>query len=150
MAESIRQQIVTAILARMSTITTANNYETDIGNSVHEFRQTDFQESELPAMDVRDVSESVEKRGGNDIFSLSIEIEAKTLGSTSGTQARDIIADISKAVGVDSSFGNLAQDTLAIRNDILSSDKNNRQISSILMAFEVRYITKSNAPYNLA
>lgn len=137
-------------MARMKTILISNNYETDIGSNVNEWRSTDLQVSELPAMDIRDTGESVEVRGGNHVCTLTVEIEVKVSGSTAGTVARDIIADIIKAIGTDTTFSSLVQETRPIQNEAIGFGQNDKKIASVLMVFEVRYLTKAFAPYNLA
>lgn len=147
---SIRQQLIDALETRLKTIQVANGYETDIGLNVNVWHTTDFQESELPAIDIRDVSESVEVRGGNHICTLTVEVEAKVSGSTSGVTMRDILADIIKAVGTDSTFTNLAQDTRPLQNDSFGFGKQDKSIASIQMTFEMRYLVKAFKPYTLA
>lgn len=150
MAESIRQQIVSAVETRLKTIKVVNGYETDIGLNINVWQTTDFQESELPAIDVRDPSEEVDVRGGNHICNLTIEIEAKVSGTTSAAAMRDIIADTIKAIGTDPTFGGLAQDTRPVTNDSFGFGQNSKKIASIVMTFEARYITKKFSPYSLA
>lgn len=147
---SVRQQIVDAVETRLKTIKTANGYETDIGLNVNVWHTTDFQETELPAIDIRDVSEVMEVRGGNHICTLTVEIEAKVSGSASGVTMRDILADIIKAVGTDSTFSNLVQETRPLQNDSFGFGKNDKLIASILMTFEMRYLVKAFKPYTLA
>lgn len=147
---SIRQQILTAIKTRLQTITVANGYETDIGSNVNVWHTTDFQETELPAIDLRDPAEEVETRGGNHICTLSIEIEAKVSGTTSDVSMRDIIADIIKAVGIDSTFSGLVQDTRPVSNESFGFNQNSKKVASITMKFESRYIIKKFSPYTLA
>ena len=150
MAASVRQSILNAIKTRLQSITVVNGYETDIGSNVNMWHTTDFQETELPAIDLRDPAEEVETRGGNHICTLTIEIEAKVSGSASDITMRDIIADIIKAVGTDPTFGGLTQDTKPVSNDSLGFGQNSKKIASIVMTFEARYITKKFSPYNLA
>lgn len=147
---SVRQQIIDAVETRLKTIKTANGYETDIGLNVNVWHTTDFQETELPAIDIRDVSEVMEVRGGNHICTLTVEIEAKVSGSASGVTMRDILADIIKAVGTDSTFSNLVQETRPLQNDSFGFGKNDKLIASILMTFEMRYLVKAFKPYTLA
>ncbi len=149
MAESIRQQIMSALKTRMQTITTGNGYVTNIGSNVFEWRTTDFQVSELPAMDIRDTGEEVEVRGGNHIYTLTVEIESKVSGATSGADMRDIMADIIKAIGTDTGFSNLVQDTKPVQNESTGLGQNDKKIGSILMTFEMRYLTKAFTPFTL-
>lgn len=150
MADSIRQQIVDAILTRMQTILIVNGYETDLGNNVFEWRTTDLQESELPGLIVRDVSEDVAVRGGNHVCTLNIEVEAKASGTTSATVIRDIIADITKAIGTDINFSNLVQETEPVENESLGFEQKDKKFSGATMRFNCVYVTNAFDPYNLA
>jgi len=150
MPASIRQQIIDAVETRLKTIKVANGYETDIGLNVNVWHVTDLQEPELPAIDIRDTSESIEVRGGNHICTLTIEIEAKVSGASSGVSMRDILADIIKAVGTDPSFSGLVQETKPLQNDSFGFGKQDKTIASILMTFEMRYLVKAFKPYTLA
>ncbi len=138
---------MTALITRLQTITVSNGYETDIGSSVYEWRVMNFEETELPAMDVRDKGETVEVRGGNHDYTLSIEIETRVSGSTAATTMRDIIADVMKAIGTDSSFNSLVQNTKPVQNEIVEIDQKDKRISSVLQTFEVKYLTKAFKPY---
>ena len=147
---SVRQSIVNAVETRLKTIKTANGYETDIGSNINVWQVVDFQETELPAIDIRDTAESVEVRGGNHVCTLTVEIEAKVSGATSGVVMRDILADIIKAVGTDSTFSGLVQDSRPLQNESFGFGKRDKTIASILMTFEMRYLVKAFQPYTLA
>jgi hypothetical protein len=150
MADSIRQQIVSAFKTRIQTIKISNGYETNIGNNIFEWKTTDFQESELPGADIRDTGEEVEVRGGNHIYTLTIELEAKITGATMATQARDIIADCMKAIGVDPRLGGLVQETKPVNNESLGFEQKDKKIGSLTMKFTLTYITRAFSPYTLA
>ncbi len=150
MADSVRQQVIDAIITRIKTITTANGYETDVGNSVFEWHTTDFAEADLPVIDVRDTSESVEVIGGHHANTLNVEVEVKTLGIAGDTEIRDIIADISKAIGTDTSLGSLVQNTRPVNNEILSAGQQDKKIYSVIVGLEVQYRTKAFSPYTKA
>jgi hypothetical protein len=147
MADSKRQQIMTALITRLQTITVANGYETDIGANVNEWHVTNFEEAELPAVDVRDTTESVEVRGGNHDYTLSIQIETKVSGTTAAAKMRDVIGDVIKAIGTDPSLGSLAQNVRPVQNEIAEIDQKDKRIASILQVFELRYITKAFKPF---
>src|SRR3990170_3357246 len=57
MADSIRQQIMTAIDTRLKLITITNGYETNAGNNVYEFWDIALEDDELPAIIWRDGAE---------------------------------------------------------------------------------------------
>ncbi len=49
MADSKRQQIISAIKTGLQSITIANGYETDLGSSIYEWRLAEYQSMELPS-----------------------------------------------------------------------------------------------------
>lgn len=134
----------------METILTTNGYETDIGGNVFEWHTTAWEESELPALDIRDIGETVEVRGGNHSYTLTIEIEAKVSGTTSGTIMRDIVGDILKAVGTDTKFSGLIQNTRPLQIESFGFSQQDKRIASILITFELSYVTKAFSPFVLA
>ncbi len=146
MATSIRQSIIDSIITRLQTITIANQYETDLGNNVFEWRETDIELLDLPCVVLRDPSESVVARGGNHHYSLEIELEAKSLASDTAL-VRNIIADITKAIGVDPNFDSLVYQTTPVENETLEIEHKGKLFSSITMKFEVNYSTQAFKPY---
>lgn len=147
MADSIRQQIMTALIIRLQTITIANGYETNVGGNVNDWHVSNFEETELPAMDVRDVNESTEVRGSLHQNTLSIEIETKVSGTASATTMRDIIADVVKAIGTDPSFSGLAQNIVPVQNATVELDQKDKRIASVLQSFDILYLTTAFKPY---
>ena len=54
MADTIREQIIAAMITRFQGIKKASGYKSDLGNSVHHFRGSDYDVTELPALNVVD------------------------------------------------------------------------------------------------
>jgi hypothetical protein len=104
---NIRQQIIDAIEERMLTITEANNYSTTF-KTVSVWRVREFEAHELPAMIIRDTSDDmpIESVGaGRRDHSLNVFLGIEFLGKTAEEQARETLADILAAIGVDETFG---------------------------------------------
>ena len=59
MPDTKRQKIISAIVARMETIRTANGYQTEIGAHVDDWR-TNWPTEQMPALSVCDTVEEVE------------------------------------------------------------------------------------------
>lgn len=120
MADSIRQQIITALDTRLKTITTANGYKTNAGRNVFDWLDRDLADTELDAIIYRDVSNQFQA----DYFGgtgnrLRIEIEGRTKqASTTAAQIRKIVDDIYKAVGTDETFGGLACETIPVSDEL--------------------------------
>ncbi len=149
MADSIRQQIIDALKTRLEDVTTINVNETEVGSNIFEWRTTDWQESELEGINIRDTNESVEVRGGNHACSLDIELEAKVAAGTSPAKSRAVIADVTKAIGSDPRFGGLVQHTTPVENE-MDIEQKDKKFSTILMKFNLKYVTKAFSPFTLA
>jgi hypothetical protein len=153
--DSIRQQIVDALVTRLEGILVNKGYETDLGLNIFEWRTTDFQESELPGCVVRDPDEETEVKGQYHYNKLNIEIEAKTKNSpvtalTTARESRKVIADITRAIGTDPTFGGLAIMTDPVDNESLDMEQKDRQFGSILMKLNILYRTKMFQPFSVA
>ena len=55
--DSVRQKAVTALAHLFSHILVTNGYRTDLGLSVHTWKENPFAQTELPGCDIRDGSE---------------------------------------------------------------------------------------------
>lgn len=148
MADSRRQQIVDQIKTLLATITVANGFNTNTGSNVFEWKGIDFQDTELPGVDVRDPSEEVETRGGNHLHTLTIDIEAKVSASTSTNQAREVLADIETLMGSNQNLGGLAHLVRPVQNELLDFEKVNNKFGSVSIRLEIVYATKAFQPYS--
>ena len=124
MAKSIRQSIVESIIARLQTITVANGYETNLGSNVFDWKLSAVQEGSLPCVALRDTNETIERRGGNHLHTLSNELEAKADGSDSQVYNTD-----------------------PVENEQLDFEAENKEFSTINMTFSVKYSTLAFQPY---
>lgn len=111
-----RQLIVNQVIAQLQAIATANGFLTNVGASVFEWRDTPFQETELPALIFRDLDEPQElssPRSERVLRSLHCLVQVVTVGDTPMRDIRQILADIEKAVGKGASdyWGKFASNT---------------------------------------
>lgn len=148
MADSIRQKIVDAVNSRLETILTSNGYETDVGNSVHEWRSRGFAEKELPAIayydggEVQEYSHSYQKR------TLTIKIHIFASGNDSPKKIRKMMADVEKVIGTDVTWGDLADQTKPIHCD-MEVELEDKRVAGALLIYEIFYQTKRFDPYTL-
>src|SRR3989304_4120460 len=99
MADSIRQQIMTAIDTRLKLITVTNGYETNAGNNVYEFWDVALEDDELPAIIWRDGAEDSDLLvNTTQDRTLTIELTLQALGLTAPAILRKLIADVEKAI----------------------------------------------------
>lgn len=142
MANSIRHQIMAALITLMKTITTANGYTINLGNSVKEWRLTSIEQDDLPFMVVRDVNDvmpEVSTAGRRD-HQLEVEIDIFFKGSTSARDARNIVADVAKAIGTDETLGGLAYNT-EIASAALELEQTDKIYSAAQVAAVIEYRT---------
>lgn len=110
--DTVRQRLIDAVIARMSNILTANtytnedgtfNYQTNIGESVHDW-ETNFQEDELPALSVCDLTDDVAMNTDSiaQLNSLKILLRVFKAKDTKAAYLRKVFGDIYAAIGTDS------------------------------------------------
>jgi hypothetical protein len=110
---NVRQSIVDALQARLQTITTDNGYSTTIAN-VDVWKTVAYEQHNLPSIEIRDVDAVLSQEGissGRIDHQLPFELAVSFVGDESPESARDIIADILRAIGTDETFGELAYKT---------------------------------------
>jgi hypothetical protein len=112
----IRIQILTALAARLATITIANGYRTNLGSDVHEWAVTtlDPNESSL-RVEYRDETGTTEWYSAMlHLHTLPVTLRVSCKNNTAGaalSTMRDAMADIYTAIFTDVTFGGLAEDT---------------------------------------
>lgn len=148
MPDSRRQQIIDQLKTLLATVLISNGYKTNVGSNIFEWKSIDFQDSELPGIDVRDPDESVETKGGRHYYTLTIEIEAKVSASTTTNQAREVLADIETLMGSNQNLGGLVHLVRPVQNELLDFEKVNNKFGTVSMRLEVQYATKAFQPYS--
>ena len=149
--DSKRQLICNKVDTRLKTILIANGYNTDLGKNVFEWRDNPIDESELPALGWRDVSEDDSNASTGTIgyhnHVLTMEFKVATAkGKTTAQEIRALLADVIKAVGVDQTW-----DGLAIRTDPVSNEMQVEEAETIIggvtITLTITYQTKKWNPY---
>jgi hypothetical protein len=143
MADTVFQQIRSAIDTRLKTILVANGYNTDAGSHVFYWRTALLSpDSELPGIIYLDTGESTE----NSEFALqtnkaSVIVKCFACGSDDATikAALDqIYADVMKAIGVDETWGGLAISTEKISHAI-EMERKEQVVGSFSIEFQITY-----------
>jgi hypothetical protein len=149
MTDTKRQSIVNAIDARLKAILVASPavYNLNLGLSVHEWRSTPLDDAELPAIIYRDQDEIIAVTVGKHEHRMLLEIELVLSGATVPAIMRKGIADVVKAVGVDVTFGGLAEDTEFEGSESISVIQNERRIAGVVLRFIITYLTNPFDPY---
>jgi hypothetical protein len=113
-ADTIREKVVQALVARLGNITLANGYNYALGAAVKRCRQS-YSEAEMPALTVWDRTETATMHYQVMRIAMETDIDA-VVGTTAdgaSTAAGKVIADIVKAVtGGDSTLGGVADGIL--------------------------------------
>lgn len=143
MADSLRQQIVSAIDTRLKTILISGGYETNAGNNVYEFWSIALEDSELPAIIWRDGAEDTELLvSTTQDRRMTVELTLQAVGTTAPATLRKVIADVEKAMLVDYTWGGLAIFTSPVDiSDTFDMDHQERRIGVCRARFTVLYRT---------
>jgi len=99
MSDSIREQIIQAVIARLAVITTANGFNTGIGATVERARKM-LDPDDLPACVVWPKSEAPAREYGKGMLAMPIQIDGMALyGSVNmSVVAEQMLADIIEAM----------------------------------------------------
>jgi len=140
--DSIHQQIIDKIDARFKTIKKTGGYKTDVGLHVFDWLDRDLADTELDALIYRDKS-NTKNASSQKIFDnkvqLEIEFKTKSAGSTA-RQVRMMAEDVYKAIGIDETWGGLAQKTNPLQDNI-NVDQANKIVGSGTITVEIEYRT---------
>ena len=154
MAATIRQKLVDEITHRLTTITIANGYETDLGLGPINQWPVIYQEEELPALGVFDLVNNVvqeyaqEKRIMNH---LPFQVRIFLARDPDAQLVRKMLADVMRAVITDptsgerdATLGKLAVD-MQPDEDGFIVPKDTFQIDGAAVGFMVQFLS---APFN--
>lgn len=149
-----RQSIVSAIETRMKAILTTGGYHTNLGSHVFVNRprliaadgsigSVMVEASELPCVVVSDPQDEISPETfSTDKHRLTVELEIRAEGGADcAVDMRQMIADVYKAIGSDTTWGALAVNTLPGSDEtvILQGDK-------IVGATLIKIVVEFNTP----
>ena len=115
--DTIRQQIIAAVAARLATIQTVNGYRTDIGLYIAEWDTVPMDQAvNTMLLEYRDETEDrIDVTVGQQDMILPVTLRVRVADNTDGaalSTLRDILADAALCMlGVDVTWGGLANDT---------------------------------------
>jgi len=145
MADSIRQQIITAIDTRLKTILTSNGYETNAGQNVFAWRDSALALEELEAILYKDRTEA--RTPGVGIYEITLPLEIQII-ATSPAQVRKILADLEVAVMSDETWGGLALNTEFETDEMEIEQKEYTFVASGII-LPIEYRTSRGNPYSI-
>lgn len=136
-----RQQIMDAVKARMETISIGNNYSSNLGERIFVWRLSNLADTELPAIVIRDVSNSAVENATIGMFRWALGIELQIIcsdGSTTADQLRAMIQDVYTAIGTDTVWSALANLTTQ-PSDEMQIVQEDRIIGGATIRFNIEY-----------
>ena len=134
-----RKDIMAALGSQLSQIATPN-YNTSIGQGVL-YWQDYPTEYGTDALIYRDVAEDTTEKGLDHENTLHIEIEGRKFSDTPGIAANDMLADIIKALGVNTTLNSLVLKMFLIGNET-DVDTEGKTCARILVKVDVVYRTR--------
>lgn len=151
MADSKRQDIVELIVTALGAINGTGAYVTSIGTTVTDWG-LNFQEDELPAVSVCDISETVVDDGQGDgygdvydLMKLTVQIRVQFKTATRPAECRKAIADILTALRAKQRWNN-GTTNLALQTDYKSAeflmDEEKFSIAAAAVNIEIFYKTE--------
>jgi hypothetical protein len=151
MADSIRQRICSAFDTRLKGITVAAGYATNVGQNVFEWIPAVIDQDQTPGilwMDVDESPSNLTTAGTIGYHDHRLRIEARIIasGSTSIATIRKALADVVRAIGVDTTWGGLASRTNPVAND-MDAEKADRLAAAMRLTIEIDYTTHKWNPY---
>lgn len=144
MADSIEQQIITAVVTRLNTINGTGSYQTSIGTTVEDSR-ANWDQAELPAISVhqgRTTSEEADDEGISVFRKMAVMIECtfESLGTPAGTAAfaRKCVSDIYLAVRSYDKWSSLATFTSEVSHAMVRPE-NSYEITGVQVEIMIEY-----------
>lgn len=159
MADDIRQKIMDEVVVRFTTITTANGYETNIGNSVslwRDLKSVPLVGDDLDAVNIMDISTTTDKSGqptGISLHTMEVRAECATQDTSMARdkKVRKMLADMVKSIGTGRKWNvsgtNLAWDT-SIQSTEIDVEQAGEVVGQCQLVFNIMYRTADFDPYN--
>lgn len=110
---TIRQQIMSAVIARLQTITPDNGYGFDLSANVEEWPATNLGPNKVPAAIVSDPGGGMQDAGVSGRLDHQMEIEIELIVKGTPSIVRALAGDVLQAIGTDPTWSGLAVDTTA-------------------------------------
>lgn len=146
MPTSKRQALVSAMETRLKTILISGGYETDLGLNVRIWRQEPFTDTEK-GISIEDAEESPTWIGaGVQLHRLTFQVKIVLPATASQTEIRSAVADISKVVGTDLTFGGLAEDCVLTEVALYVGQEGSLHAGAVVTVV-MEYATEPWSPY---
>ena len=150
MADTIREQIISAYLTRLASWTVANGFNYSCGVSAGRSRGT-VEEIELPAVVVWPQSETVEYAYGRTICTMPLKLEALAMiGSENRSVVQEKLLGDAIKIMTDSSIvvTSKIDDIAYVTGGPAGMEKAEEIITAITAEFTIKYETVAGDPYS--
>jgi hypothetical protein len=150
---TVKQRLFDAVISALQGIVVSGGYKTDAGTKVFPYRDPvnePIQQSELPCITVREVNETAETiTAAVERHTVTYEIAGHDSDSVDApAKLRELAGDIRKAVGVDRTFGGLAEFCQPASLD-LNTERRGKNVGSVKVSMTLRYQHTAGDPYTL-
>jgi hypothetical protein len=150
MADTIREQIISAYLTRLASWTVANGFNYSFGVSAGRSKGT-VEEMELPAVVVWPQSETVEYAYGRNICTMTLKLEALAMiGSDNRSVVQERLLGDAIKIMTDSSVivTSKIDDIAYVTGGPAGMEKAEEIITAITAEFTIKYETVAGDPYS--
>lgn len=140
---TIRQNIMTAVGARLALITIAHGYATNAGATVYEWKSDidTISDAERPCLLYYDTDDTYSDSAfGQYREDNTLTVIIEGIGDNTAATARKLIADIHAAINTDRTWGGLAEWTSRI-NDSIQVREAEHKIISAACTISIRFQT---------
>lgn len=139
---STRQQIVTALDTLMKTIKVVNGYQTNAGLNVFVWRSTPLEQTDLPAILLRDTTDPIDAEGVTDRADhlLTVEFALYASGATADAASRTLVEDVLKALGTSPTLSGKCYDMRPTASNLVAEHQDIR-LAAASLTIQIRYRT---------
>lgn len=147
MPDTIRQQIIEAIAARLKTILTSSGYLTDLGSNVHEWDTTPLDlGGESYKLIYQDEEEAwSDMTVGEQDAVLTVSILILCASSLPISDIRAMTADVRRAMYLDPTWGGLASDTRQIEEAKMTVGAAADVAAGVVVKYQIEYTAPRGA-----
>lgn len=141
-----RQKIKDRLKTQLQYANGLTPYYTDFSAKVFSWRQTKFEQRELPAINFRDGAEEEETAVDQDesrdiiLLNLPVEIEIVCSGSTSDEKILEHVMDVYRAINTDRTLNSLAFNVFFRSTRLVLDDKEKKVIGAVIK-IDIQYWT---------
>ncbi|MBF0590302.1 MAG: hypothetical protein HQL53_14370 [Magnetococcales bacterium] len=149
MSDSIREQILQALVTRLEEITLANGYSVDLTGAIHRARRFS-RESHLPFLTIWDQKESASAEYDALQLTMGVEIELFADHGEENPSAvvNRLLADLMRSLtGGDNTLGGLAEDLIYTGSESIYSE-DATTFCGVQVSLDVSYAIQPGDPFS--